>query len=266
MMRQITRSGLWLVILLVLVFTMGCNQSTSTVQAAELAMPQQTKSIEVTKTSTAAFQTKELDEREIDPAYVFKVKYPAVDEQEDPQYKEFNRAILQMVLADIAQFRKDVREFKGIPPPSSGSFMYVDYEVLFNQNGILSIFFTYDFYLQGAAHPFRISKTMTYQANTEQFLKLVDLFQPGVDYLGRIADYCIEDLSRRGLLEFPGGAAPRAENYLLWNITADGLLITFDEYSVGPYAMGRQQVLVPYTELADILAPSGPLERIESGD
>lgn len=250
------------------VLTVGCNLSVSTstpmvTQPTEMLFADP---IVVSKTTSVAMQTKQLDEREIDPAYALKVKYPSVSELEYPLFKDFNREVLRIMLEDIAQFRRDVWEFRGIPPASSGSFMYVDYEATFNRIGVLSILFTYDFYLQGAAHPFRVSKTLTYLAETEQFLDLVDLFQPGVDYLEQIAEYCTKDLTRRGLLEFPGGAEPRAENYLLWNITPHGLLITFDEYSVGPYAMGRQQVLIPYPEVVDILAAGGLLARIQTGD
>ena len=37
---------------------------------------------------------------------------------------------------------------------------------------------------------------------------------------------------------FPDGAEPRPENYQVWNFDFNGLLITFDQYQVMPYAYG----------------------------
>jgi hypothetical protein len=44
-----------------------------------------------------------------------------------------------------------------------------------------------------------------------------------------------------------------------WNITPDGLLITFDTYQVGPGAAGPQQVNVPYNALGSVINSQGPL-------
>jgi hypothetical protein len=51
------------------------------------------------------------------------------------------------------------------------------------------------------------------------------------------------------------------ENYRNWNITPDGLMITFDEYQVAPYAAGPQTVTVPYSELRGLINPEGVLKQ-----
>ena len=90
-------------------------------------------------------------------------------------------------------------------------------------------------------------------------LALSDLFKADSDYLGAIADYAVNDLKARDALFFEEGAAPTAENYQIWNLTPEGLLITFDPYQVAPYAAGTQEVLVPYLELLEIIDPQGPI-------
>ncbi|MFO7584726.1 MAG: DUF3298 domain-containing protein, partial [Anaerolineales bacterium] len=60
----------------------------------------------------------------------------------------------------------------------------------------------------------------------------------------------------RAILGFSGGAEPLPENYRNWNLTYEGLLITFDEYQVAPYAAGMQQVLVPFDVLENYFAES----------
>jgi hypothetical protein len=49
------------------------------------------------------------------------------------------------------------------------------------------------------------------------------------------------------------------ENYAVWNLSAEGLVITFNEYQVAAYAVGPQVVVIPFTALKDISDPRGPL-------
>jgi hypothetical protein len=59
--------------------------------------------------------------------------------------------------------------------------------------------------------------------------------------------------------EIEKGAAAKADNYQGWTLTKKGLGIEFDPYQVGPYAAGPQSVLVPYSNLKDIINPEGPI-------
>lgn len=86
--------------------------------------------------------------------------------------------------------------------------------------------------------------------------------RPGTDYLGLIASYYQDELSRRNIGYdglFVSGADPTPENYRNWNITPGGLLISFDPYQVAAYAAGPQEVLIPYAKLSAIIDPNGPL-------
>ena len=49
------------------------------------------------------------------------------------------------------------------------------------------------------------------------------------------------------------GAGAKAENYKSWNITKQGIFITFDSYQVAPYVAGPQEVTIPFTEIKNIL-------------
>jgi hypothetical protein len=62
------------------------------------------------------------------------------------------------------------------------------------------------------------------------------------------------------------GAAPIRENYRVWNITGDGLLVTFEEYQIAPYAAGPQQVLLLKGDLTGYLNPEGPLGEASGGN
>ncbi len=135
-------------------------------------------------------------------------------------------------------------------------------QVLFDGgHPVLSILFI-NVYYAGGAHPGSMSWPVNYDFATGSELSLDDLFIPGAPYLERLAEYCLAQLN--ATLEFDvweDGAAPLAENYTVWGIAPQGLLILFEDYQVAPYAAGPQYVLIPYAELSDLLHPAGALAR-----
>lgn len=128
---------------------------------------------------------------------------------------------------------------------------------------VISLLFQTSEYF-GGAHPLEQHTTITYDLSNGRVLNLSDLFTPGADYLARISQYCIQELYRNNSLEpeqIRSGAAPLVENYQNWSLTPNGLLITFEEYQVGPYAAGPQWILVPFDSLADLINPQGPIKN-----
>ncbi len=86
------------------------------------------------------------------------------------------------------------------------------------------------------------------------------LFRPGSAYLQALSDYSYGALA--GQEAFSGGqewlregTAPNAENYQTILPLADGLHVIFEQYQVGPYAIGFHEVTVPYAELRGLLNP-----------
>jgi hypothetical protein len=55
------------------------------------------------------------------------------------------------------------------------------------------------------------------------------------------------------------GADPLSENYQRWNISNEGLTITFDAYQVAAYAAGPQIVVIPFSALQSIINPQSAL-------
>ena len=114
-------------------------------------------------------------------------------------------------------------------------------------------------YSAGAAHPNSFSHSVNYDRVAQAPLQLAALFRANAPYLELIATYCRDELAGKAVLEFPEGVEPTAENFQNWNITDEGLRISFDPYQVAPYAWGPQQVLVPLDELGAIVLPEGLL-------
>lgn len=179
---------------------------------------------------------------------------------------EIFNALIQRILDDqVNSFTAnlaDIEEWRAENMPGMPSTMHIDYELLYNQNGIVSILMNLDVYVAGAAHPSPFSITLNYDLTRGRDLALADLFTPGSNYLGRIADVCKADLGTREYIDFFDGADPTLENYRSWNMTPDGLLITFDVYQVAPYAAGPQTVLIDYRQLSDIIHETSPLYNI----
>ena len=69
----------------------------------------------------------------------------------------------------------------------------------------------------------------------------------------------MNELKAKDVLFWEEGALPRADNYQVWNISPEGLQITFDEYQVAPYAAGPQSVQIPYSDVKSLARPDGPL-------
>jgi hypothetical protein len=203
--------------------------------------------------------------------YQIAVQYPQLTGGNNPNFEKFNQATRAAVTKKVAGFKKDMTPEEGEnteetrPADSMGSDLTISYSVVLAQDDIVSIDFEVSSYFQGAAHPNSYSETLNYDLKNAKQLKLADLFKPGAKYLQTIATYCIADLKKqateKGLTaeEIEKGAAAKADNYQGWTITKRGLGIEFDPYQVGPYAAGPQSVVVPYSNLKDLINPDGPI-------
>jgi hypothetical protein len=200
--------------------------------------------------------------------YEIDARYPQLSGGSNPNFEKFNQTVRASVTKKVAGFKKDVAPAEGEEPRpegSMGSDLNISYEVGLAQDDLISVEFTVHSYYQGAAHPNTFSEVVNYDLKNGKQLKLADLFKPGAKYLPAIANYCIADLKKqakdKGLVdeEIQNGAAPNPKNYQSWTITKTGLGINFDAYQVGPYAAGPQFVLVPYSNLKDLINPEGPV-------
>ena len=196
------------------------------------------------------------------PSYTINTQKPVLVGSNDPRVETFNAAMKAVVDDAVAAFKQNLAN---IPPSpnSTTSYLQLRYNLLSPPGGIYSIKFDIQTFYTGAAHPGDTSKTLNFDLEQGKALTLDDLFAPNADYLAQIAQYCIGQLGTRdiGFQGFELGATATLQNYRNWSITADGLMITFDEYQVAPYAAGPQTVVIPYSELARLILRDGPLAQ-----
>ena len=195
------------------------------------------------------------------PEYTVTAQTPALQGSDDPRVLLFNNEMAQITQQEIASFKDDARMVQAPPPGTPGSTYDQSFELLSPPGNLISVKFSIMIYMARAAHPGTHSRTVTYDLQAGRDLALGDLFLPNSDYLDPIAAYCVAELQERPIGFDPsmGGAQPTSSNYGNWNVSQEGLVITFDEYQVAPYSSGPQVVVVPYSALTAALDPNGPL-------
>lgn len=194
------------------------------------------------------------------PSYTITSQTPQLTGSNDPRVQAFNQQVNGFVTNEVDVFRKNFQQLP-ITAYSNGSSLDVTYTLISQIGDLWSFKFDFAFYSDGAAHPGLNSTTLNYDLGQGRELVLSDLFLPNSNYLEVIANYCTAELLKQPYSDsfFLDGAKPTLENYRNWNITPDGLLITFDTYQVAPGAAGPQTVVVPYSELQTVIDPQGPL-------
>lgn len=116
----------------------------------------------------------------------------------------------------------------------------------------------YDF--TGGAHG-GTSLTVFAYDDAGKSLHLRDLFQDGAPYVERIAEVVTPrlkaDLEANEIYnEEMFGVGTKAEegNYMLFSLDDSSITFYFNQYQVAPYVAGIRQVIVPLSELKDILS------------
>ncbi len=192
--------------------------------------------------------------------------YPQLMDGSDANAEKFNKTISEMITKEIKGFKNDNKEvFKEAAESTDadrpGNSLDISYTVEHADKNLISLHFS-NYSFTGGAHGNTNSVTYNYDLNHGVMLKLADLFQPNSNYLKVISDYCAKEIKKTDMTDdkwIREGAGPKAENYRSWNITPEGLQITFDAYQVAAYAAGPQEVVVPYSVLKTIIKPDGPL-------
>lgn len=208
----------------------------------------------VPTTTPITIQSNTLDEGSTESGITLHLEIPVVQ----PDEPAFNQTAETMINGLAQQFKTDMETVTPFPDTPL-STMDVRYTVVMQTADLISIQFLNSWYVSGAAHPGTNYYTLNYDLRNHRVLALPDLFRVDQPYLQVIADECIRQLKERDIAADETGAAPVLENYARWNLTPDGLLITFDAYQVAAYAAGPQQVTVPYTMLEAVLLPGGPV-------
>jgi Protein of unknown function (DUF3298)/Deacetylase PdaC len=192
----------------------------------------------------------------------------------------FNQLVKSRVTKELADFKQQMiglsAEDLKMLPQGVNNYMDIGYNIEYADDDLISVSFL-EGNFTGGVHPNYGYFTITYDLKTGKEIKLAELFKPGAKYLEAVSAYAIKDLQSRkmpdsdenmGLAQdlFADGATAKADNYQNWNLTKKGLMITFDPYQVGPYAVGSQTVIVPYAKLKEMAKSGGALTKMMKED
>lgn len=132
--------------------------------------------------------------------------------------------------------------------------VYVDFQVTYNWNCILSLYFDrYEY--TGGAHGSTIRSSDSWDIALSRPLTLKDLFPPGTNireyYINAIIDQIKQEQDSQNdiMMYFDDYENLVKQNLNLCNfyLTYDGVVIFFQQYDIAPYASGIPEFLIPYS-------------------
>jgi hypothetical protein len=184
--------------------------------------------------------------------------------------QRFNDLISDIIDTETGQFRAMVDEIHTDDTPESleqlpnhgYSDIKIRYDIVLLTAGnrpIISILFTIDSYVAGAAHPNSTHRTLNYDFSTGDGIAIADLFKPKPDFIPVLNKYSAQSLTKLTGKSEKQLVADNEINYAQWNLTSKGLLVTFDEL---PHVYGLQQVLIPFEALNKVLQSNSIIQRV----
>lgn len=190
---------------------------------------------------------------------ILSIKYPIVTIKYNPYAERLINSQITMKVNDFIRladymYKQAVDSYHNsqkndIPFNTFG--LYMDYNVTYNQNCFLSIYFDNHEYT-GGAHGGTIRSSETWELCSGMRIPLYSLFKPGTDYklllTGEIMKQA-ESYSRQN----PGMYFEEYKSLIIKNfneqsyyLTPEGLKIYYQQYDIGAYVIGIVEFTIPY--------------------
>jgi hypothetical protein len=201
--------------------------------------------------------------------YTMTYGYPQITgENLSTSAQKFNRLVEERVNASVQQFKNyvkaDMPHMQTLPDSLKHNSFQMTYTVDVLKPGkqvLISLRLSIEGMQAGRAHPYHKHQTLNFDLSTGKELTLKDLFKPRVKYLNVLSKYASTELNKKlqDKWMIKEGTAPIAKNYDLWNVKKNGILVTFEEYQVAPYAYGSQDIEIPFSVLKNLIALNSPI-------
>lgn len=198
---------------------------------------------------------------------------------------KFNKLIVSIKDSVINAFIEKIKNDYNINPGNGKSELSYVYSIAYNRNAIVSIKFdTYPGYA-GYSENEAVYSALNYNLKTGKEIRLKDLFRKDSDYLKILYNYCLEDLHTQAIahnkvpqdkrpITFLGGIdddwildyskenwiQPLEQNYNFFVLTEKGIEFNFVPSLIQGFYPGKpDKVLVPYSNLQNVIEPRGPI-------
>lgn len=194
--------------------------------------------------------------------YEVEIGYPQFRRTDNQWAEEVNAIIKGAAFEQVEGIRNIANEapWTLVRPAEEGFSSYsASSEVLMFRNNLLSIRISIATFYYGAAHGQRTSRCLNFYLNPVHQIRLRHLLPNGGADEKLVSTAVREHFCAAGFApddwQLMYGTDPVRQNFNKFNLLDNGVLFTFDEYEVGPYSAGRQQVIVPYRRLNEDLPP-----------
>ena len=232
------------------------------------AIPTTTAQATTTTTGTSALSLNDvvisyLAGQRTSPLSTYAVQKVQLSGNEGSAAIAINAQLAAVPITFINSFYAEISQFGPSPTPTPPpSTLTCTVETKRVDTRIASWIYSCSTFPSGAAHSTEYSATLNFDTRTGTQLTLADLFTPGSNYLAVLSKEAIQQLSyQQGYQpdEAAQGAGPADKNFAHFDISNNGLEVTFDSYQVGPYSMGTPTIYYSWSDLATILNPNGPV-------
>ena len=193
------------------------------------------------------------------PQYEISLEYPQIEGSASANVARFNELIRGKASQVASQYRAD---FLDRHDESDFGLTYV---VGLANDDLVSVDLISCFHYDGAAQRWCYPNTINYDLKSGRLIRFEELFRPGVDYLKWFTDYSLRDLKRQfkdrrvNDKQLQEGLNEMLGNEDRWLVTPEGLDLVFDSLNPSPVAVGEAHVIVPYSEMKQIIRSDGPL-------
>ena len=204
------------------------------------------------------------------------VRYVVVKENQPVAHQIINTNIDNLIqgnaptiTASLDSFIVEAKNFfEEFPEVPAGYGLEIDQSVLLNTPTLLTIE-TFNYAFTGGAHGNYGTTYYNFDATTGQIISLEDILEDGFKAsLTTIA----EPIFKKSYLEsgmtnyseagfyFENDVFKLTDNFA---ITKEGLKFLYNPYEVAPYALGQQEIIIPYAALKNLIKPNSLLTQIQ---
>ena len=115
------------------------------------------------------------------------------------------------------------------------------------------------FYVFGTPHPSSSLEFFNFNLSNGELIHLSDLINKGTKgKLNKIAEKILYKESGRDMWDFEDGEFELNDNF---EISDKGLTFLFNQYEIGPYAIGMPEIFIPYSKMKGLIKEDGVLKQ-----
>jgi hypothetical protein len=199
-------------------------------------------------------------------SYEISANYPQINGTHSQSALIFNRWLKRKIVGYVQKFKRLEQQAeisdrrRKLKPVSITEGLEISFIVYYSDSELISLRLTHSVMALGQMHPFAYYETINYDLGLGRPLRLREVFRPG--YLKVFSRYSRSYLKENYEKDFNKdellreGTTAKRDNFPNWNIVPDGVLISFEDYQIGPHSFGQLELIIPYSELRAVMRKS----------